>query len=314
MALGERPQVVVGQGDALAAEPVVGRQRPAELGLVRQLALEVPARDLLEPGHDHRPARHHEVRDLHVERREGAIGALQERQAPEEAALDRRRAPVDVRQDPGGRPLEDGELGRDARDLGDHLDRGRARADHADALPGEVEVVVPAGGVHDRPGEVAEPVDVGQLGLDETARPRDEPFGEQLAGARLQPPGLLVLIPRRALERNSEADVADDALVLRAAAQVALDLVAGGEGLGPVRVRQERVRVEVRRHVAATARVRVVPPGAADAGGALEHDEVVVARAPQPDGGAEAGEARADDDGPDALRHEADPDASVCDI
>ncbi len=47
--------------------------------------------------------------------------------------------------------------------------------------------------------------------------------------------------------------------------------------------------------VAGGARVGVVPPGAAEAAGPLEDDEVLDARPPQRDGGADAGEAAADD-------------------
>ena len=49
------------------------------------------------------------------------------------------------------------------------------------------------------------------------------------------------------------------------------------------------------RHVAGDARVAVVPPGAADFGGALQHDKVIDAGVPQGVHGGQPGEAGADD-------------------
>jgi len=51
----------------------------------------------------------------------------------------------------------------------------------------------------------------------------------------------------------------------------------------------------VRRHVAGRARVGVVAPGAADLAGAFEDREGADAPLQQPDRGADAGKARADD-------------------
>ena len=63
----------------------------------------------------------------------------------------------------------------------------------------------------------------------------------------------------------------------------------------PVRIARERVRVEVRRHVAATTGVRVLEPGAADGLVALADDEVLNALLPKPHAEADAGEPGAHD-------------------
>ena len=60
--------------------------------------------------------------------------------------------------------------------------------------------------------------------------------------------------------------------------EVVEDLRLRGEGARPLRVRRERERVEVRRHVAAAAGIGVVVPGAAHLAVALEQDEVVARR------------------------------------
>jgi hypothetical protein len=64
----------------------------------------------------------------------------------------------------------------------------------------------------------------------------------------------------------------------------------------PLRVRRERVRVEMRRHVTRGARIRVLAPGTADALALLEDEEVMKARLAELDTRAQSGEPRADDD------------------
>jgi hypothetical protein len=51
----------------------------------------------------------------------------------------------------------------------------------------------------------------------------------------------------------------------------------------------------VRRHVAGTAGIGIVTPGAAEVAGPLEDDEVVVAALLEPDRGTQSTEARAND-------------------
>src|SRR5262249_16880393 len=64
----------------------------------------------------------------------------------------------------------------------------------------------------------------------------------------------------------------------------------------PLRIWLERVRVQVRRHVARRTRIRVLEPGAAEARGFLEDHEVVDAGAPERDAGGQPRESRSADD------------------
>ena len=59
------------------------------------------------------------------------------------------------RHEPVGRALEHEELGDVVGDRGDELDRARAGADHRDPFAGEIDRVVPLGGVERRSGERA---------------------------------------------------------------------------------------------------------------------------------------------------------------
>src|SRR5690606_25490852 len=63
---------------------------------------------------------------------------------------------------------------------------------------------------------------------------------------------------------------------------------------------RERERVEMRRHVAGAPRIAVVPPGAAHAVAALDHDDVVEASVGEADRHAQAARPGAEDD--DAQR------------
>src|SRR5580704_10926753 len=87
--------------------------------------------------------------------------------------------------------------------------------------------------------------------------------------------------------------------------QVGADLGLPGEAVRPARVGRERERVQVRRNVAGAAGVSVVPPGAADRGGALQDDEIGPARLAQPDARAQAADAGPDDRDPHVFRQRA---------
>src|SRR5262245_36858550 len=56
----------------------------------------------------------------------------------------------------------------------------------------------------------------------------------------------------------------------------------------PFGVERERIAVEVRRHVAGEAGIRVLAPGSAETVGLLVDDDVIAARLAQPDGGEDA--------------------------
>jgi hypothetical protein len=78
------------------------------------------------------------------------------------------------------------------------------------------------------------------------------------------------------------------------ALEIRLDLGAEREEVAPLRIRFERIRVAVRRHVAGQSRVAVLAPGAADARGLLEDRDVVEAGFAQLDAAQDAGHAGAD--------------------
>jgi len=89
-------------------------------------------------------------------------------------------------------------------------------------------------------------------------------------------------------------DPVGDAEAPRHVLHVLLDLGLVRVAVRPVRVRRERELIQVRRHVAPRAGIRVVVPDAADPLAALEHRHVVVARPSQHDRGADAAKATSD--------------------
>ena len=80
-----------------------------------------------------------------------------------------------------------------------------------------------------------------------------------------------------------------------AVVDVRLHLGAAREDTRPVRLQLERELIGLRRDVDRYPRIPVVSPGAADVGGALQHDEVVDRRAPQSDRHPDSADARSDD-------------------
>ena len=145
---------VVGDQHALAAQPERRRELAPQLGVLDLLA-HVRAGDLLGAAHDLRVLDEAQQEALAAPVDAAAHGLLQERQRPVQAALDARRRPVGVRQDPRRGALEDVHLADAVGDLRHELDRRGAGADDRDALAGEVVVVVPLGGVEHRALEAA---------------------------------------------------------------------------------------------------------------------------------------------------------------
>src|SRR5262249_51044160 len=86
-----------------------------------------------------------------------------------------------------------------------------------------------------------------------------------------------------------DAEPVDDIL------QIGEDLGLGAVRLRPFLARGEGEGIEVRGHVAGAARIAIVPPGAADARRLLQDGEIAVAGLAEPDGGADAAGAGADD-------------------
>ena len=293
----------VRRADALAAERVGGREQRSQLG-VRHLAAQVRER---RAPREREQARVHEAEHGQFTRAvdPAAHRGLRRRQRAVEALRARGDGVVTAREHPGRRALEDGEPAGARLDLGDELDRRGARADDGDPLAGEVVVVVPRRGVERRAPEVLEPGDVGQRRLVQRPGRRDEHLRREGAAARRDPPAAGAGVPVGARDLVPEADPPADARRAGERDEVVLDLAARREQPRPARVRRERQRVEVRGDVARDARVRVLPPRAADLTGLLEHDDVGDAGLAQPDREAQPAEARADDGDAHVLRRAA---------
>jgi AcrR family transcriptional regulator len=181
------------------------------------------------------------------------------------------------------------------RDRGDELDRRGAGADRGDALAVQRDRVVPAGGVEGGALEALEPGEGGDLGLHQRAGAADQHPRAHRALRGLDLPPLGALVPARALDRAGQADVGRDAEVVDDAPKILAELGLLGVGARPAGIGREGERVQVRGHVAAAARVRVGPPGAAHALVALEDDEVLDALLAQEDREPDPGEPAADD-------------------
>jgi hypothetical protein len=196
--------------------------------------------------------------------------------------------------------LVDGQLGGLLRDLRDQLHGGGTRADHGDALAGEVRRVVPLRGVDDRAGEVGDAVDVGQSRLGQEPGRRHQVRRRAGPRVRRDDPVLLVLLPACSLDAHAELHVPTEAVGVGDVLGVPLQLGPPREPVLPVGVWLERVRVGDARDVDGEARIVVHVPGAAQVVLALEdrdRPEVVTeAEALEADGRAHAAEARADDE------------------
>jgi len=155
--------------------------------------------------------------------------------------------------------------------------------------------VVPARRVEHRPFKLAEARDGRDRRLGQGAVTEREHVGGEAAPRRGDAPPPLALIPQRVDHLMAEAEVRQETEAHGAAAQVVPDLGLGREGAAPVGVGREGERVQVGRHVAGGARVRVVAPRPADVVGALEHDEVVDPALFQPDRQSQTRKTRADD-------------------
>lgn len=195
--------------------------------------------------------------------------------------------------------LEDRQLADPGLDRRDDLGGGGAGADHRHALAGQVEVVVPAGGVEDLAGEAAQSGQVGDLRVGERSGGGDDGVGGPLAGRGGDPPAGLLALPAGFQYFGVEAQVGAETEDGGDLFQVGADVRLAGEAARPVGVGREGEGVEVRGNVAGAAGVAVVPPGAADGVRPFQHHEVGDPGATQSDRGAEAAEAGADHRHPD---------------
>jgi len=124
-------------------------------------------------------------------------------------------------------------------DRGHELDGGGARADHRDALAAELVVVVPLRGVKRGAREGVEAGKVRIFGLAERAARVDEEVGGEGALRGLDLPAAGRFVPARLGHLVTEADVAANPVLLRAALEVAEDLRLRGKAALPRRLRSK---------------------------------------------------------------------------
>ncbi|CAB4958103.1 unannotated protein [freshwater metagenome] len=292
-------QVLVVEARPLAAEGVGRRELRAGLGIV-DLAAQEPLRQPL-PDRRDRDLRREVGGDREGQLDVGVARHPRDAAGAGHAAQHRARCAPDprvgFRQAPDRGALEDRQPCDVGRDRRDHLHRRRARADHGHALAGEVDVVVPAGGVHRRAREVVQARDGRDLRLVEDAGGADDVAGEQRLGVlELDAPEVAVLVERRGRDAGVQADPVADAEAVDAVLRVGLQLAARRVDPRPARPLPVGELVAERRDVDRDAGIRVPVPRAADAVAGLEHEDVVLAGVLQRDRGADAGEAGADDD------------------
>jgi hypothetical protein len=175
------------------------------------------------------------------------------------------------------------------------LDRAAPRADDADALSGQLDVVAPLGGVEGGTGERVEAGKARRLRHAELPAGGQQDIRLEAPGAGRQLPLGRLLVPGRRLDRGVGEDPLGDAVLVGEALEVGLDLGLRRKATRPARVRLEGELVEVGGDVAGRTRVGVVMPDAADPVGLLEHGHVGVAGALQHDRRADPRKARADD-------------------
>ena len=172
--------------------------------------------------------------------------------------------------------LENGEVRGLGGDQRDRLDARRARADHGDALAGQIDLLVrPAAGEVDFALEVADAVDLRRLGRGEAAARHDVvAAGDRRAIACRQMPALGILVPFRFGDRRAEPDVPSQVVAIGDEAEIAQDLGLGGVLLRPLPRRLqlgvERVAVVRRLDIASRTGIAVPVPGAADIVGGLQ--------------------------------------------
>src|SRR6185369_3738286 len=176
------------------------------------------------------------------------------------------------------------------------LQRACAVADDGDAFAGKIVPVVPSRRVKRLSAERLEPVDLRIHRAVELSDAADEHIARDLRAVfGQQPPYAGGLVEGRGFELGAETTVPEEVEAARAVFEVFEDFRLQRERVRPVRIGRERKRVEVRRHVTAGARIRVVAPRAAHAAGFFEDRERVDAGFLERDGHAEAGGSGSDD-------------------
>jgi hypothetical protein len=177
---------------------------------------------------------------------------------------------------------------------GDELGGTGAGADDADAGATQVEVVVPAGGVQDRTGEGArEAWDARDVQC--TGREEEEAGAVERSGAGVDVPTRVGVVPAAVGDLGVVVDVSGSVYPVREESAVAEDLVMLGVSADPAGKPRERVGVQGRVDVALATGIGVLAPGATGTAAAFE-DVDCPSAASEVVGGAESGEAAADDE------------------
>ena len=211
--------------------------------------------------------------------------------------------------DIGRRALQQRDVGRRFRQLRHERDRGRAAADHDDALVGVDDILGPVLGMDDgalEPGDTWKGRRVALRVAVVAAAHEQEIAGDVghllgRAALHLHRPSHLRRRPRRALDAMVEADLAVDAVLARGLAHVVQDGLAVGDGLGPG-PRLERVAEREHVGVRAHARIAKQVPRAADAVAGLENGKIPAgALLPQVTGRPDARKTGADNDDVDVV-------------
>jgi hypothetical protein len=292
--VGDTAVIRVGVQDALAARPVVRSEFLAQL-LVLHRSTDVPLTHQFTDFEQPRLLGHREPDTFVYPVDAGPHGRSGAGNVGEHPLHPRRDRIVGPRHHPCRRALVKVKCRNILDDLRDYLDGAGAGADHRDTFTGDVDAVVPFGGVEHRALEVAEPLEIGdRRDVQAAGAGNQELRNVFLAVAREGVPTHFTVVPVCAIHMGVEPDVAPQTVLGGHALQVILDLRLKRPHVGPVGLGLEGERVHVRRDVACTAGIGVVPPGAADVVGLLEDHEVDVSLL-QLDTHAQAGEARADD-------------------
>ena len=290
---GQRRQPVAAEQHPLAAELVVRHQSAAQLRVGHLPAQLRPADAADQRGQRPGPGQGHAE---HLGQR--VVGpsetTLQHREPPGQPAAGPAVAVVEPGQHPRCGPLEHGQSGDLVDQFRHELDRARAGADHRDPAAGQRHLGLPLRRVHHRTAELVQPDQIGPGRSGELADRRHQHVRlERLAGAAGHPPasGAVVVVSRD--HPGAEPDLRQHAEPVGDLLQVGQDLGLLRVPPGPVRVRRERQRVQVRRHVAGATGVGVLAPDAADLVTLLEQGDQV-ATAQQLGGQADPAETGAD--------------------
>ncbi|MCY0153342.1 hypothetical protein OEG86_15040 [Hoeflea alexandrii] len=185
------------------------------------------------------------------------------------------------RQAPAGRALIDIEFARLAADFLHDLDAGRAGADNADPLAGEVDLLMrPFLRPEDLAPELADPFDLRILGDGQGAR-RHDAIGrlDDLAAFERGAPEFCLVIPHRALDPRVEEIIVAQLQLVGDEIGVSQDFRLCGELLGPapflLNLIGETVTVVDAHQVAARAGIAVPVPDAADVATGLDTKDVL---------------------------------------